>query len=168
MKNKEVKLSWVGEKKAVCFDLLCNTCTLTVLFRVTPFLNFRLHTYFPLSSSLPWVLFRDRFPFFKSDVGISPASCSAFQSTGSSREREKSLCGSGEMRPESSWGKNSQCPPWMPTALTCPQETWEEVEHGMLRSADLDVYSERDTGGERSVWEEGKKVKLIFGSRVNY
>lgn len=43
------------------------------------------------------------------------------------------------------------------------------MEQGMVRAEDLDVYWECDRGGERSVWEEGKKkVKLISRSRVNY
>lgn len=36
------------------------------------------------------------------------------------------------------------------------------MEHGMVRAEDLDVYWECDRGGERSVWDEGKKSKTYL------
>lgn len=39
------------------------------------------------------------------------------------------------------------------------------MEHGMVRVEDLDVYWERDRGGERSVWEEGKKSQTYLQER---
>lgn len=133
--------------KAICFDLLCNTSTCTVLVRVTPFLNFTVHTYSPLSSGFPLLLVKERFPLLRSDTGFSSLDCSGFHCRGTT-EREKSFCGE-EAAPEDSLGKNCQWTSWT-IASICFQVMWEAMEQGMVRDVFWDVYWKCDNGGERS------------------
>lgn len=139
MTNVSATQSWACTKQFF-FNLLFSTFTCTVLFRDIFSLTFRMHTQSPLSSSLPRFLVKDRSPFLKSRTGVSPLSWLGFQFSGSSREREKRLCGSSEMRFELGLGKNNQSTPRMPLAFICSQEMGAGMEQGRMRGEDRDVY----------------------------